>query len=193
VFPGTGIGGGCVLDGQVVRGKNMSCFEIGHFQISSSGIPCGCGRVGCLETEASRLAISAQAAMAAFRGEAPHLLAEAGTDLAEIRSGTLAAAIKAGDTIIERIVRRAAELIGRAVGDIVNLLLPDVVVLGGGLVEAMPEIFVTGVEQAARLRAAPPFSKTFKVAAAKLGDDAVVRGAAAWAEACAERDAKRKE
>jgi glucokinase len=131
--------------------------------------------------------------MAAFRGEAPHLLAEAGTDLAEIRSGTLAAAIKAGDTIIERIVRRAAELIGRAVGDIVNLLLPDVVVLGGGLVEAMPEIFVTGVEQAARLRAAPPFSKTFKVAAAKLGDDAVVRGAAAWAEACAERDAKRKE
>jgi len=186
VFPGTGIGGGCVLDGQVVRGKNMSCFEIGHVQVTASGIPCGCGRVGCLETEASRLAISAQAAMAAFRGEAPHLLAEAGTDLAEIRSGTLAAAIKAGDTIIERIVRRAAELIGRAVGDIVNLLLPDVVVLGGGLVEAMPDLFVTGVEQAARQRAAPPFSKTFKVAAAKLGDDAVVRGAAAWAESCSE-------
>ena len=84
------------------------------------------------------------------------------------------------------IVRRAAELIGRAVGDIVNLLLPDVVVLGGGLVEAIPEILVTGVEQAARQRAAPPFAKTFKVAAAKLGDDAVVRGAAAWAESCSE-------
>jgi glucokinase len=186
VFPGTGIGGGCVLEGKIVRGKTMSCFEIGHVQISSSGIPCGCGRVGCLETEASRLAISAQAAMAAFRGEAPHLLAEAGTDLAEIRSGTLAASIKAGDIIIERIVKRAAELIGRAVGDIVNLLLPDVIVLGGGLVEAMPEIFVGGVEEAARQRAAPPFAKSFKVAAAKLGDDAVVRGAAAWAEACSD-------
>jgi glucokinase len=186
VFPGTGIGGGCVLEGKVVRGKNMSCFEIGHVQISSNGLPCGCGRFGCLETEASRLAISAQAAMAAFRGEAPHLLAEAGTDLAEIRSGTLAAAIKAGDTIIERIVKRAAGLIGRAVGDIVNLLLPDIVVLGGGLVEAMPEIFVQGVEEAARQRAAPPFAKSFKVAAAKLGDDAVVRGAAAWAEACSD-------
>jgi glucokinase len=184
VFPGTGIGGGCVLEGQVIRGKNMSCFEIGHFQVSPDGIPCGCGRSGCLETEASRLAISAQAAMAAFRGEAPHLLAAAGTDLSEIRSGTLAESIQAGDAIIERIVRRAASLIGRAVGDVVNLLAPDVIVLGGGLVEAMPDIFVKGVEEAARNRAAPPFAKSFKVAAAKLGDDAVVRGAAAWAEAC---------
>jgi glucokinase len=184
VFPGTGIGGGCVLDGQLIRGKSMSCFEIGHIEVSPDGLPCGCGRTGCLETEASRLAISAQAAMAAYRGEAPHLLAAAGTDLSEIRSGMLAEAIKAGDSIIERIVERAARQIGRAVGDVVNLLLPDVVVLGGGLVEAMPELLVKGVEDAARQRAAPPFAKTFKVAAAKLGDDAVVRGAAAWAEAC---------
>jgi glucokinase len=121
--------------------------------------------------------------MAAFRGEAPHLLSVAGTDLANIRSGVLADAIRAGDTVIERIVERAARLIGGAVGDVVNLLAPDVIVLGGGLVEAMPELFVEGVEQAARQRAAPPFVKTFKVVAAKLGDDSVVRGAAAWAEA----------
>jgi glucokinase len=111
-------------------------------------------------------------------------LAAAGTDLSEIRSGTLAEAIQAGDTIIERIVERAARQIGRAVGDVVNLLAPDVIVLGGGLVEALPELLVKGVEDAARQRAAPPFAKTFKVVAAKLGDDAVVRGAAAWAEAC---------
>ena len=183
VFPGTGIGGGCIYEGQILRGKNVSCFEIGHVQVNPAGLPCGCGRIGCLETEASRLAISAACAMAAFRGEAPNLLAAAGTDLENIRSGTLAEAIKAGDTIVERIVERAARLIGSAVGDVVNLLAPDVVVLGGGLVEAMPEIFVEEVEAAARQRAAPPFAKTFKVAAAKLGDDAVVRGAAAWAEA----------
>ena len=182
VFPGTGIGGGCIYDGQILRGKNVSCFEIGHMQVNPAGLPCGCGRTGCLETEASRLAISAAAAMAAFRGEAPHLLAAAGTDLDNIRSGTLAEAIRAGDKIIERIVQRAARLIGTAVGDVVNLLCPDIVVLGGGLVEAMPQIFVEEVEAAARQRAAPPFAKTFKVAAAKLGDDAVARGAAAWAE-----------
>jgi glucokinase len=190
VFPGTGIGGGCVLEGQVVRGKTISCFEIGHFQVNAAGLPCGCGRYGCLETEASRLAISAQAAMAAYRGEAPHLLAQAGTDLAEIRSGMLAEAIKSGDTIIERIVERAAAMIGRAVGDVVNLLAPDVVVLGGGLVEAMPDLIVKGVEDAARGRAAPPFVKSFKVVAARLGDDAVVRGAAAWAQASV--DARQK-
>lgn len=183
VFPGTGIGGGCVYEGKVLRGKNVSCFEIGHIQINPNGIPCGCGRIGCLETEASRLAIATAAAAAAFRGEAPHLFAAAGTDVSDIRSGVLAEAIRAGDVAIERIVRRAAGLVGRAVGDVVNLLAPEVVVLGGGLVEAMPELYVESVEQAARERAAPPFAKMFKVAAAKLGDDAVIRGAAAWAQA----------
>jgi glucokinase len=190
VFPGTGIGGGCIYEGKVLRGKNVSCFEIGHVQVNPQGLPCGCGRIGCLETEASRLAIAAAAAMAAYRGEAPHLLAAAGTDLANIRSGILADAIKAGDGVIKQIVARAARLIGWAVGDVVNLLAPDIVVLGGGLVEAMPDLLVEEVEKSARQRAAPPFAKTFKVAAARLGDDAVVRGAAAWAEASAQAAAE---
>jgi glucokinase len=184
VFPGTGIGGGCVYEGNILRGRSLSAFEIGHVQVNPNGMQCGCGRIGCLETEASRLAISAAAAMAAFRGEAPHLYQQAETDLGKIRSGALAAAIKAGDKSIERIVERAAKLIGQVVGDVVNLLAPDVIVLGGGLVEAMPEIFVKGVEEAARARAAPPYAKGFKVAVAKLGDDAVARGTAAWAEHC---------
>jgi glucokinase len=182
VFPGTGIGGGCVYDGGIIRGKNMSCFEIGHMQVDPQGLPCGCGRRGCLETEASRLAISAAAAMAAFRGEAPHLAKTAGTDLSNIRSGVLADAIKAGDKVVEQIVQRAAELIGQVIGDVVNLLVPDVVVLGGGLVEAMPELFVQGAEEGAKRRVAPPFAKAYKIVAGKLGDDAVARGAAAWAE-----------
>src|SRR5262245_1612692 len=90
VFPGTGIGGGCVYEGHVLRGKNVSCFEIGHVQINPNGLFCGCGRVGCLETEASRLAIATAAAAAAYRGEAPHLFAAVGTDVALIRSGILA-------------------------------------------------------------------------------------------------------
>src|SRR4029079_14528693 len=87
VFPGTGIGGGCVDEGKVLRGKNVSCFEIGHVQINPSGLLCGCGRVGCLETEASRLAIAAASAIAAHRGEAPHPLAAAGTGGAKVRQG----------------------------------------------------------------------------------------------------------
>lgn len=192
IFPGTGIGGGCVYQGQIIRGKHYSCFEIGHVQVTPQGLPCGCGRVGCLETEASRLAISAAAAAAVFRGEAPNLMAAVGTDLADIRSGVLAQSIAKGDKIIERIVRRAAMFIGRAVGDVVNLLLPDVVILGGGLVEALPELFLEGVTAGAADRVAPAYSKIFKIVISKLGDDAVVRGSAAWCQQQLEKTLEEK-
>jgi glucokinase len=181
VFPGTGIGGGCVYDGEILQGRGKSCMEIGHVQIVYGGRLCGCGMRGCLETEASRLAISADAAMAAYRGEAPHLLAEAGTDLSNIRSSVLAKSIQAGDKVIEQIVRRAATRIGVALAMVVHLLAPDVVVLGGGLVEAMTDLFVTVVSESANKHVMPSFQNSFKVVPAKLGDDACVMGAAAWA------------
>jgi glucokinase len=183
VFPGTGIGGGCVYEGKIFRGKKNSCLEIGHIQVTRDGQLCGCGRRGCLETEASRLAISAAAAQAAFRGEAPYLLSVAGTDLGEIRSGILADSIKNGDATIEKIIHHAAEMIGVAIGGIVNLLAPDVIVLGGGLVEAMPRLFVDTVDETARAHCMPSFSRVFKTVPAKLGDEANAMGAAAWAEA----------
>jgi glucokinase len=182
VFPGTGIGGGCVYEGKIFRGKKSSCMEIGHVEVVAEGKFCGCGRRGCLETEASRLAIAAQVAVAAYRGEAPHIMQTSGADLAEIRSSTLAEAIKAGDASVERIIRRACGLIGTAVANVVSLLSPDVIVLGGGLVEAMPDLFVEAVDKGARERAMPSLAKSFKVVAAKLGDDAGAMGAAAWIE-----------
>jgi glucokinase len=182
VFPGTGIGGGCIYEGRIFRGKKHSCMEIGHVAVVEDGQLCGCGRRGCLETEASRLAISAQVSMAAYRGEAPHIITTSGTDLAEIRSSTLAEAIKAGDVIVEKIIRRACGFKGTAVANVVTLLAPDIIVLGGGLVEAMPDLFVEAVEKAARERAMPSMAKSFKIVAAKLGDDAGAMGAAAWAE-----------
>jgi glucokinase len=181
VFPGTGIGAGCVYDGKIFRGKFCSCMEIGHIQINPHGQLCGCGNFGCLETEASRLAISAEAAKAAYRGEAPHLREQAGTDLQEIRSAALAESIRAGDKAVAQIVRRAAEKIGVAVGNMVSVMCPDVIVLGGGLVEAMPDILVETVTATARQVAMPPLAQLFQVVAAELGDDASVLGAAAWA------------
>ena len=182
VFPGTGIGGGCVYDGEIIRGKKATCMEIGHIQVAPEGPLCGCGRRGCLEAVASRLVIASRAAAAAYRGQAPHLLKNAGTDLTDIRSGALAASVANGDTTVETIIREAARHIGRAVASVVNLLGPDVVVLGGGLVEAMPELFVGEVRDAARQRVMDSFQESFEVVAAQLGDDAGVLGAASWAE-----------
>lgn len=182
VFPGTGIGGGCVYEGKILRGRTGSCMEIGHVQVAPEGPLCGCGRRGCLEAVASRLVIASRAATAAYRGQAPHLLAKVGTDLANIRSGALADSIASGDETVETIVREAARHIGRAVAGAVHLLAPDKVVLGGGLVEAMPELFVSEVQDAARQRVLPSFADSFEVVAAKLGDDAGVIGAAAWCQ-----------
>jgi glucokinase len=180
IFPGTGIGGGCVYDGQIIRGNNLSAMEIGHLEVTHNGNLCGCGRRGCLETEASRLAISAEIAKAAYRGETPYLRQVAGTDISNIRSGVLADAIAAGDTVVEHIIRRAAYQIGIAVANVVHLICPDTVVLGGGLVEAMPDLFVTEVTESAANRVMPSFVGSFKVVAAELGDFATVKGAAAW-------------
>lgn len=181
VFPGTGIGGGCVYDGQMVTGSSISCLEIGHVIVQRDGRLCGCGGRGCLETVASRLAVSAAAAQAAYRGEAPHLLEAAGTDLADMRSGVLAAAIEAGDKIVEEIVKQAAVHLGIAIGNFVHLFAPDTVVLGGGMVEAMPDLYVNTVHKSARKSVMPCYADVFKVVPAELGDDAAVLGAAAWA------------
>uniref|UniRef100_A0A7C2NXK1 ROK family protein n=1 Tax=Schlesneria paludicola TaxID=360056 RepID=A0A7C2NXK1_9PLAN len=181
VFPGTGIGAGLVYEGHIFRGRNSSCLEMGHMPVVADGAPCGCGRRGCLETVASRLSMSAEIAKAAYRGQAPYLLRVAGTDLANIRSGVLAESIEAGDTVVESIVRDGARHLGTALGGVVNLLLPDVVVLGGGLVEALPDLFLEEVGAELRQRVMPAFESSLVVKVAELGDDAGVMGAAAWA------------
>ena len=86
IFPGTGIGGGFVYEGKILRGRRSSAMEIGHTRITSSNRSSGTDMTGTLESEASRLAIAAECAKLAYRGEAPNLLRAAGTDIAQIRS-----------------------------------------------------------------------------------------------------------
>lgn len=180
VFPGTGIGGGCVYEGKIFRGTRSSCMEVGYIQMATEGAAAGVGPVGTLEGLASRLAISAEAAKAVFRGQAPHLKALAGTDINKIRSSILARSIEMGDKVIEQIVRRAAEQVGRGIGSLINVLAPDVVILGGGLVEAMPKLYLEGVREGVRRNALPSLVDSAKLKVSELGDLAGAIGAAAW-------------
>ena len=123
VFPGTGVGGGCVYKGEILRGAKTTCMEIGHVQVMPEGPLCGCGRRGCLEAVASRLAIAANAAKAAYRGDAPHLKELSGTDIGEIRSGALAEAIEARATRwSKQIVPRGGAADRHRVAGVVHLL-----------------------------------------------------------------------
>ncbi|MCO8124237.1 ROK family protein [Stieleria sp. TO1_6] len=182
IFPGTGIGGACVYEGTILQGAGISCMEIGHTRISSNSRSSGIDMPGTLEAEASRLAIAAEAAKAAFRGDAPVLEKQVGTDLADIRSGALADSIKGGDKAVQRLVEQAAESIGISVVNVIHMLCPDTIVLGGGLVEAMEDLIVGTVTRTARKNVMSVYKDRFKVVAAKLGDDAGVQGAAAWAK-----------
>ena len=179
IFPGTGIGGGMVYEGQIYRGKTTSCLEIGHMVVEPKGRMCGCGRRGCLETVASRLAIAAEVAMALYRGETTTIMEAAGTDLADIRSSVLADAIKGGDKVVEKIVRNAARRLGDAAANACNLLAPDIVVLGGGLVEALPQLYLDEVHDVISKKVMTSLVTSITVTTASLGDDAGVLGSAA--------------
>ncbi|MFH5805682.1 ROK family protein [Alienimonas sp. DA493] len=179
VFPGTGIGGGLVYEGAIFRGAKMSCMEIGHMPVDPLGPRSGLGQKGTLEAVASKLAIAGQAALAAYRGQAPYLMKNVGTDLTDIRSGALSDSAEK-DEVVKQILLDAAETVGTTVGGVINLLAPDVVVLGGGLVEAMPKLLVPAVRKAAEAAVMPAFRGAFEVVPAELGDEAAVMGAAAW-------------
>ncbi len=180
IFPGTGIGAGAVIDGRLLQGSSLSCMELGHIPLFPE--TSGRGEDGTtLETECSRLKIALEAARAAYRGQAPNLLKACGTDIATMTSGALAKAIEAGDVEIENIVRRAATLLGCGVATVVHLLAPDLIVLGGGLVTAMPKLFLETVRQSAIDRVLGPYKKSFKIVIAELAEDSGAMGAAAWA------------
>lgn len=178
IFPGTGIGGGLILDGKLFRGATGAAGEIGHIILDINGPLCGCGQYGCLEALASRSALSKEAAALAARGQAPTVLKLAGTDLANIKSSVLADAFKAGDREIVRIVLKSAFYLGVAMATCVNILNPDAIVLGGGLVEAMPAPYVAEARKAMLKHALGPLVKKVQVVVAALKDDSVAMGAA---------------
>lgn len=182
IFPGTGVGGGCVYHGQILQGANHSCMEIGHIPLISDSLPDGCGNVGTLEAICSRLAIAAGAAQAAYRGQAPWLQKKVGTDLSKIRSGVLKEAVENGDEVVKNLILEAANYLGLGIVTMVHLLSPEMVVIGGGLAEAFPKLLVKNAEDYAKGRVMPAFAGSFKVALAKLGDESGVTGAAAWAK-----------
>ena len=104
-------------------------MEIGHIPVMQGGPRDGAGNAGSLEAVASRLAIAGHAALAAYRGEAPYLKKDTGTDVSDIRSGALKDSVKNGDEAIIRIVEDACDQLALSVVTVVHLLAPDVIVI----------------------------------------------------------------
>jgi glucokinase len=181
VFVGTGIGGGLILNGALYRGFNNSAGEVGHMIVQAGGPRCGCGNRGCLEAVASRTAITRDIQNAIKRGKRSVVSKKVARKNAVLSGKELKAAYDSGDELVTKIVHRAARFIGIGIGSLLNVLGPEMVVLGGGLVEAFGDDLVNRIDLTARKTAFEINSRNVRIIRTKLGDDAGVIGSAALA------------
>jgi glucokinase len=149
-FVGTGIGGGLILNNRLYRGVRYTAGELGHMVLLADGPVCGCGKHGCAEALASRTAIEreirAQIAAGA-KSVVPDLLEELGRDT--ISSSVIEKALDADDQVVGQVMAEAEYYMGLLVANIVNMLDPEVVVLGGGVVERLGERYLEPVRETA--------------------------------------------
>ena len=181
VFPGTGVGGGFVYDGEILRGKAVSCMEIGGLRMLGSTLEGKMNEPVTLEGLCGRLAIASACVIEAMRGNAPTILENAGQDISKIKSGMIKKSIDAGERAVLNIMKRSANYLGIGVTGAIELLAPEVVVLGGGLVEKMPDIYLDGVSCAVSRYGSKAIVRDVRFAVAEMGDLAVASGAAAYA------------
>ncbi|HEY5910275.1 MAG TPA: ROK family protein, partial [Verrucomicrobiae bacterium] len=181
IFVGTGIGGGIILDGKLFSGFGHTAGEIGHMVLDINGPKCGCGNKGCFEALASRTAVFQQIKAGVKAGEKTMLTEILGDDLEDLRSGDLRKAIRRGDKYVDKVIDSAAEYIGIATANLVNLLNPEVVVLGGGVIEALADEMMSVIVETAKDYAMPGSMKGVEIIASKLGDSAGITGGAVLA------------
>ena len=181
IFIGTGIGGGLIQNGELYHGSSHTAGEVGHMVIDVNGPKCSCGNKGCFEVFASRLALFRAIQSAIKNGEKSLLTEMLGDDLKDLRSGDIRKAIRRGDKVVEKIVEEAAEYTGVAIGNLVNILNPEVVVLGGGVMEALSDEMMPAIVKSAKSHVLPGTFRNVDIIASKLGDNAGITGAAALA------------
>jgi glucokinase len=179
IFPGTGIGGGLILNGKLYRGSRGGAGELGHMTIQSDGPLCGCGNYGCLEAVASKTAIGKDLVALASSGDAPTVFSEIGTEFGKVKSKVIYKAAEASEKSVINVVDRAAYFLGIGMANIVNIFNPEIIVIGGGIIEKFGKSYLKKAVDSMRQHGMEKAVGQVKAAEAQLGDDAVVIGAAA--------------
>lgn len=178
IFLGTGVGGALVLNGEIYRGSSGAAGEIGHTFLSIPSFLPGTEREGTLEGMIGRLRVASDAGYLMMKQQAPHLYESVGFDVKKIKSKALTRSIEGGDEAVLNLIYNKARLLGIAMANVVNLLNPEVIVLGGGLMEAMEKKILPVAREVMKALAMPPIVKNVRVVPAKLQDYAIVKGAA---------------
>lgn len=162
----TGIGGGIVIDGSIYRGRHGLAGEIGHTIVLPDGPPCPCGKRGCLE------AVGAGPTIARAYAE------KAGRRAEEVTTSEVFARARAGDPAAATVLEQAIRLLGIGLANAINLLDPDLVIVGGGVSKAGEALFQP-LGEAVRAASAPSPAEAVRIVPAALGDAVGVLGAVA--------------
>jgi glucokinase len=173
---GTGIGGGLVLGGAVYRGAHGFAAEVGHIVVEDDGPVCGCGNRGCWETLASGNAITREGRVAARQHRA--LAARAGGEPDAVTGPVVVEAAREGDAVARGIVEEAGRRLGVGIAGLVNVLDPELVVVGGGVAGA-GDLLLDPARRAFRETVeGVAYRPDVPIVEAALGTDSVAIGAA---------------
>jgi glucokinase len=179
IFVGTGIGGGIILAGELYEGLRGAAGELGHMILDINGPLCGCGRHGCAEALASRTAMERDVRGEIKKGGKSHVLKimrERGKD--RMTSSVILRALRKNDPVMKKVLARAQFYLALLVANVVNLLDPECIVIGGGVAERLGEEYVAPArEQAKAYFLDPRDADKIRVVPGILGDNAGALGA----------------
>jgi glucokinase len=175
---GTGIGTGIIFDGRIYHGKTGAAAEGGHVGIDWNGPVCNCGKFGCIETLAAGPAIARRARQKLARNPNSVLLEMAEGDIQRVSSQMVGRAHAEGDPVATEVMRETLDLLAYWLGSIVDLLEPDIIVIGGG-VSSLLAPFLDEIRERWRGTCINPAPLSIPLVLAHYGEDAGIAGAAA--------------
>ncbi len=176
VFVGTGVGSAIVKDGKIITGATGTAGEIGHIIVDLNGRQCSCGAHGCLEAYASRSAIERRIEGALKKGRKSCILDYLETGKS-ITSSMIQKSIEREDELVLQCVTEASEYLSGGIASIINFINPELIILGGGLIEAVDYFYQKTIKKA-KAKSLPVPAEKIQFKKAMLGDYSGVIGAA---------------
>jgi len=174
---GHGIGAGIIIDSRIFRGSSGFSGELGHIQVDEGGMLCTCGNYGCLENYVTVPLVISKVALLLQENTSYSPLRYMINDIKELNADILIKALETGDKIVYQALMETGKQIGIALANIANFINPELIVLGGGLVESFPII----VDEAARIikeRSLVTIQQDLKIRKSSLGNDGPILGSA---------------
>jgi glucokinase-like ROK family protein len=175
---GVGIGAGLIIGGELYGGAHEGAGEIGHMLVDNDGPRCRCGSYGCLETVASATAIARRAVKRIQQGQPSSIRERVGGDLERVIGTTVIEAADEGDSLARETLAEAGRYLGLAVGGLINLLNPSLVIVGGGTSRA-GNLLLLPLREAVMSRALPTLREKVQILQTPLGEDSCPLGGAA--------------